>query len=164
MRRRSVHTRIFAAFGMALVLAAIVGLSGVWKLHRISTGLEAVTAHSLKPVNEVAGIQAAVDQIELNIRAHAGTDATLEKQNAASDIQTSFDQADQHIAAFRSTGPSAGEQALATSLETDLSTLHPIVFDRLLPLSDRDARTRSRRCSSSTSRRCWPTPTSRSTP
>ena len=47
MRRRSVHTRIFAAFGMALAIAAIVGLSGVWKLHRISTGLEAVNAHSL---------------------------------------------------------------------------------------------------------------------
>ena len=140
MRKRSVHTRIFGAFGMALALAAIVGLSGVWKLHRISTGLESVTAHSLKPVNEVAGIQAAVDRIELNIRAHAGTNSTLEKQDAVSDIQTSFDQAKQHIAAFRLTGPSSGEQLLATSLENDLTKLQPVVFERLLPLSEREAR------------------------
>ena len=142
MRTRSVHTRIFGAFGMALALAAIVGLSGMSKLHRISSGLEAVTTHSLKPVNEVAGIQAAVDQIELNIRAHEATTVALEKRTAVSDIQASFDQAEQHIAAFRSTGPSGGEQALATSLEEDLANLQPIVFDRLLPLSDRGARQR----------------------
>ena len=82
LRRRSVHTRLFAAFGMALALAAIIGLSGVWKLHRISTGLEAVTTHSLRPIDEVAGIQASVDDIEIDIRAHAGTDSTLDKQNA----------------------------------------------------------------------------------
>ena len=140
MRSRSVHTRIFGAFGMALALAAIVGLSGVWKLHRISTGLEAVTTHSLRPIDEVAGIQAAVDDIEINIRAHAGTDVTLEKHNAVSDIQSSFDQATGHLAAFRSTGPSDAEQALAGQIETDLTELQPLVFDRLIPLSDRGAR------------------------
>jgi methyl-accepting chemotaxis protein len=142
MRRRSVHTRIFGAFGLALALAAIVGLSGVWRMHRISANLEAVTAHSLRPVNEVAGIGSAVDRIELNIRAHAGTNDAVEKQSAASAIRASFELADDHITAFRSTGPSSAELALATTLESDLTTLRPIVFENLLPLSDRDARLR----------------------
>lgn len=139
MRRRSVHTRLFAAFGLALALAAVVGLSGVWKLHRISTNLEAVTTHSLRPIDEVAGIQASVDDIEIDVRAHAGTDVTLEKESAVSDIQTSFDQAAEHLTAFRSTGPSGSELALAASIDDDLAQLRPIVFDRLLPLSDRNA-------------------------
>jgi methyl-accepting chemotaxis protein len=142
MRERSVHTRIFGAFAVAIGLAVLVGVVGIWQMNRISTSLEAVTAHSLRPINEVAGIHAAVDQVELNIRAHAGTDAFYEKQNFVSEIQDAFDKAKQHIAAFHATSPSGPELATVRTLEQDLTSLQPIVFDQLLPLSDRNARDR----------------------
>ena len=108
-------------------------------MHRISSNLEAVAQHSLQPVTEVAGIHASLDEIELNLRAHAGTDVFFEKQNYVSSIQTAFDEAKQHIAAFRATGPSGAELERATTLEDDLSKLDPVVFDHLLPLSDKNA-------------------------
>ena len=106
--------------------------------------LEAVAQHSLQPVTEVAGIHASLDEIEMNLRAHAGTDVFFEKQNYVSSIQTAFDEAKQHIAAFRATGPSAAELDRATTLEDDLSKLDPVVFDHLLPLSDKNAAARVR--------------------
>jgi methyl-accepting chemotaxis protein len=139
MRECSVSTRIFGAFGVAIALALVVGLVGIWQMHRISSNLEAVAEHSLQPVTEVAGIHASLDEIEMNLRAHAGTDVFFEKQNYVSSIQGAFDQAKQHIAAFRATGPSDAELARATTLEDDLSKLDPVVFDHLLPLSDKNA-------------------------
>ena len=139
MRERSVSTRIFGAFGVAIALALVVGLVGIWQMHRISSNLEAVAQHSLQPVTEVAGIHASLDQIEMNLRAHAGTDVFFEKQNYVSSIQNAFDEAKQHIAAFRATGPSGAELERATTLEDDLSKLDPVVFDHLLPLSDKNA-------------------------
>ena len=139
MRERSVSTRIFGAFGVAIALALVVGLVGIWQMHRISSNLEAVAQHSLQPVTEVAGIHASLDEIEMNLRAHAGTDVFFEKQNYVSSIQGAFDRAKQHIAAFRATGPSGAELDRATTLEDDLSKLDPVVFDHLLPLSDKNA-------------------------
>ena len=88
MRERSVSTRIFGAFGVAIALALVVGLVSIWQMHRISSNLEAVAQHSLQPVTEVAGIHASLDEIEMNLRAHAGTDVFFEKQNYVSSIQT----------------------------------------------------------------------------
>jgi methyl-accepting chemotaxis protein len=139
MRERSVSTRIFGAFGVAIALAVVVGLVGIWQMHRISSNLEAVAQHSLQPVTEVAGIHAALDQIEMNLRSHASTDVFFEKQNYVQDIQNAFDQSKQHIAAFRATNPSGAELAKVTTLEDDLAKLNPVVFKRLLPLSDKSA-------------------------
>src|SRR3990172_6269714 len=133
MRTRSVNTRIFAGFAVAIGVALLVGLTGIWRMHQISTNLEAVSEHSLRPVNEVAGIRSAVDQIEMNIRAHAATDVFFEKQNFVSSIQTSFDQAAQRVGAFRATSPNSSELERVTSLEADLAGLEPIVYDALLP-------------------------------
>lgn len=136
MRTRSVNTRIFAGFAVAIGVALLVGLTGIWRMHQISTNLEAVSEHSLRPVNEVAGIRSAVDQIEMNIRAHAATDVFFEKQNFVSSIQTSFDQAAQRVGAFRATSPNSSELERVTSLEADLAGLEPIVYDVLLPKSE----------------------------
>ena len=139
MRERSVSTRIFGAFGVAIALALVVGLVGIWQMHRISSNLEAVAQHSLQPVTEVAGIHESLDQIEMNLRAHAGTDVFFEKQNYVQEIQNAFDEAKQSIAAFRATGPSGAELAKATTLEDDLAKLDPVIFTHLLPLSDANA-------------------------
>ena len=139
MRERSVSTRIFGAFAIAIALALVVGLVGIWQMHRISSNLEAVAQHSLQPVTEVAGIHAALDQIEMNLRAHAGTDVFFEKQNDVQEIQNAFDQARQHIAVFRSTDPTDAELTKVTTLEDDLARLDPLIFKRLLPLSDTNA-------------------------
>ena len=139
MRERSVSTRIFGAFGVAIALALVVGLVGIWQMHRISSNLEAVAKHSLQPVTEVAGIHESLDQIEMNLRAHESTDVFFEKQNYVQEIQNAFDQAKQHIAAFRATGPSSAELAKATALEDDLAQLDPVIFKHLLPLSDANA-------------------------
>lgn len=139
MRERSVSTRIFGAFGLAIVLALVVGLVGIWQMHRISSNLEAVAQHSLQPVTEVAGIHASLDQIEMNLRAHASADSFYDKQNDVQEIQNAFDQSRQHIAAFRATDPTGAELAKATTLDDDLSKLDPLVFKRLLPLSDANA-------------------------
>jgi methyl-accepting chemotaxis protein len=139
MRERSVSTRIFGAFGVAIALALVVGLVGIWQMHRISSNLEAVAQHSLQPVTEVAGIHASLDQIEMNLRAHASTDAFFEKQNDVQEIQNAFDQAMQHIAAFRATDPTDAELTKATTLSDDLTKLDPLIFRRLLPLSDANA-------------------------
>jgi methyl-accepting chemotaxis protein len=139
MRERSVSTRILGAFGVAVALALVVGLVGIWQMHRISSNLEAVAQHSLQPVTEVAGIHASLDAIEMNIRSHASTNVFFEKQNYVQDIQNAFDQAKQHITAFRATGPSSVELTKVTTLESDLAKLDPVVFDRLLPLSDKNA-------------------------
>src|SRR4029078_13077216 len=108
-------------------------------MDRISGSLEASAQHSLQPVTEVAGIHESLDQIEMNLRAHAGTDVFYEKQNYVSEIQNAFDQAKQSIAAFRATGPSGAELAKATTLEDDLAKLDPVIFKHLLPLSDANA-------------------------
>ena len=126
MRERSVSTRIFGAFGVAIALALVVGLASIWQMHRISSNLEAVAQHSLQPVTEVAGIHASLDQIEMNLRAHESTDVFFEKQNYVQAIQNAFDEAKQHIAAFRATGPSSAELAKATALEDDLAKLDPV--------------------------------------
>jgi methyl-accepting chemotaxis protein len=139
MRERSVSTRIFGAFGVAIALALVVGLVSIWQMHRISSNLEAVAQHSLQPVTEVAGIHASLDQIEMNVRAHAGTDVFFEKQNDVQDIQNAFDEAKQHIAAFRATGPSPAELNQAKTIEDDLTKLDPVVFHTLIPLSDKNA-------------------------
>ena len=136
MRARSVNTRIFAGLAVAIAVALLVGVAGIWRMHQISTNLEAVTEHSLRPINEVAEIRASVDQIEINIRAHAATDVFFEKQNFVSDTQTALDQAAKHVQAFRATQPSAAELDRVTALETDLAALTPIVFDQLMPLSE----------------------------
>ena len=60
MRKRSVSTRIFGAFGVAIAMALFVGLASIWQMHRISSNLEAVAQHSLQPVTEVAAIHAPV--------------------------------------------------------------------------------------------------------
>jgi methyl-accepting chemotaxis protein len=138
MRERSVSTRIFGAFSAAIALALAVGLFGIWQMHRISSNLEAVAQHSLQPVTEVAGIHASLDQIEMNIRAHASTDVFFEKQNYVQEIQNAFDEAKQHITAFRATNPSGVELAKATTLEDDLAKLDPVVFTHLLPLSEKN--------------------------
>jgi methyl-accepting chemotaxis protein len=139
MRERSVSTRIFGAFGVAIALALVVGLASIWQMHRISSNLEAVAQHSLQPVTEVAGIHESLDQIEMNLRAHESTDVFFEKQNYVQEIQNAFDQAKQHIAEFRATGPSSAELAKATALEDDLAKLDPVIFKHLLPLSDANA-------------------------
>jgi methyl-accepting chemotaxis protein len=139
MRRRSVSTRIFGAFGVAIAIALLVGLASIWQMRRISNNLEAVAQHSLQPVTEVANIHAALDEIEMNLRAHAGTIHLLEKTQDVQQIQDAFDQSTQDIAAFRATGPSQAELNQAKTLEDDLSKLHPVVFQTLLPLSDRNA-------------------------
>ena len=139
MRTRSVSTRIFGAFGIAIALALVVGMASIWQMQKISSNLTAVAQHSLQPVTEVAGIHAALDQIEMNLRAHAGTDVFFDKQNDVQQIQDAFDQAKQHIAAFRATGPSQFELNQASTLEDDLSKLDPVVFNQLIPLSDKNA-------------------------
>ena len=139
MRTRSVSTRIFGAFGIAIALALVVGMASIWQMQKISSNLTAVAQHSLQPVTEVAGIHAALDQVEMNLRAHAGTDVFFEKQNDVQQIQDAFDQAKQHIAAFRATGPSQFELNQASTLEDDLSKLNPVVFNTLIPLSDKNA-------------------------
>jgi methyl-accepting chemotaxis protein len=139
MRTRSVSTRIFGAFGIAIALALVVGMASIWQMQKISSNLTAVAQHSLQPVTEVAGIHAALDQIEMNLRAHAGTDVFFEKQNDVQQIQDAFDQAKQHIVAFRATGPSQFELNQASTLEDDLSKLNPVVFNTLIPLSDKNA-------------------------
>ncbi len=136
MRARSVKTRIYAGFAIAIGVALLVGVTGLWQMRQISTNLEAITEHSLRPINEVAGIRAGIDQVEMNIRAHAATDVFFEKQNFVSQIQVSFDQAAEHVAAFRATAPNATELDRVASLEADLEGLRPIVFDDLLPLSE----------------------------
>src|SRR4029078_3004649 len=105
-------------------------------MDRISGNLEAVAQHSLQPVTEVAGIHESLDQIEMKLRAHAGTDVFYEKQNYGSQIRNAFDQAKQSIAAFRATGPSGAELAKATTLEDDLAKVDPVIFNHLLALSD----------------------------
>ena len=139
MRKRSVSTRIFGAFGVAIAMALFVGIASIWQMGRISKNLEAVAQHSLQPVTEVAAIHSALDEIEMNVRAHAGTFHLLEKTQDLQAIQTAFDQAGQHIAAFRATGPSSAELNQAKTLEDDLTKLRPVVFQTLLPLSDRFA-------------------------
>ena len=136
MRARSVNARIFAGFAVAIAVALLVGVAGIWRMHQISTNLEAVSEHSLQPINEVAEIRSSVDQIEMNIRAHAATDVFFEKENFVSDTQGAFDQAAQHVRSFRATQPSASELELVTALESDLTTLTPIVFAELMPLSE----------------------------
>ena len=136
MRARSVNTRIFAGLSVAIALALLVGVAGIWRMHQISTNLDAVAEHSLRPINEVAAIQASVDQIEINIRAHAATDVFFEKQNFVSDTQVALDQAAAHVEAFRATQPSSSELDQVTSLEADLAALKPVVFDQLMPASD----------------------------
>ena len=138
MRARSVKTRIVAGFAVAIAVALLVGVAGIWRMHQISTNLDAVADHSLRPINEVASIRSSVDQIEMNIRAHAATDVFFEKQNFVSDTQGAFDQAAEHVQAFRATQPSSAELDQVASLESDLATLTPIVFDELLPLSERN--------------------------
>ena len=138
MRKRSVNTRIFAGFAVAIAVALLVGVVGIWRMHQISTNLDAVAEHSLRPINEVAAIQSSVDQIEMNIRANAATADFYDKQNFFSSIQGSFDQAAEHVLAFRATQPSAAELDQVTSLETALTTLRPIVYDNLMPLSDKN--------------------------
>ena len=54
MRARSVNARIFAGFAVAIAVALLVGVAGIWRMHQISTNLEAVSEHSLRPINEVA--------------------------------------------------------------------------------------------------------------
>jgi methyl-accepting chemotaxis protein len=136
MRRRSVNSRIFAGFAVAIAVALLVGVAGIWQMHQISTNLEAVSEHSLRPINEVAGIRASLDQIEMDIRAHAATDIFFEKQNFVSDTQDAFDQAAEHVQSFRATQPSSAELDQATLLESDLAALSPIIFHDLLPLSE----------------------------
>ncbi len=136
MRARSVNARIFAGFAVAIAVALLVGIAGIWRMHQISTNLEAVSEHSLQPINEVAEIRSSVDQIEMNIRAHAATDVFFEKQNFVSDTQGAFDQAAAHVRAFRATQPSASELEQVTALESDLTALTPIVFEELMPLSE----------------------------
>ena len=136
MRARSVNARIFAGFAVAIAVALLVGVAGIWRMHQISTNLEAISEHSLQPINEVADIRSSVDQIEMNIRAHAATDVFFEKQNFVSDTQGALDQAATHVESFRATQPSATELEQVAALESDLAALTPIVFDQLMPLSD----------------------------
>ena len=136
MRARSVNARIFAGFAVAIAVALLVGVAGIWRMHQISTNLEAISEHSLQPINEVADIRSSVDQIEMNIRAHAATDVFFEKQNFVSDTQGALDQAATHVESFRATQPSATELEQVAALESDLTALTPIVFDELMPLSD----------------------------
>src|SRR5580765_5932585 len=136
MRARSVNARIFAGFAVAIAVALLVGVAGIWRMHQISTNLEAVSEHSLQPINEVAEIRSAVDQIEMNIRAHAATDVFFEKENFVSDTQGAFDQAATHVQAFRATEPSPSELEQVAALESDLTALTPITFDELMPLSE----------------------------
>ena len=130
---------IFGAFGVAIALALVVGLVSIWQMQRISSNLEAVAQHSLQPVTEVAGIHASLDEIEMNLRAHAGTDVFFEKQNYVASVQTAFDEAKQTHRGVPRDGPSGAELERATTLEDDLSKLDPVVFDHLLPLSDKNA-------------------------
>ncbi len=136
MRARSVHTRIFGGFAVAIGLSLVMAIAGIWQMRAISTNLEAVTAHSLRPINEVAGIRQAFDQIQTNIRAHAAADVEYDKQGFQTQIQTAFSQAAQHIETFRATSPGQAELAEVATLQADLGQLNPIIDSDLLPLSD----------------------------
>jgi methyl-accepting chemotaxis protein len=140
IRNRGVKTRIFVGFAVAIAMTALVGLIAMWRMQQIASNVEAVSEHSLRPLNEVAAIRSSVDQIEMSIRSYSATDDGFEKENLVSRIQTAFDQAMQHARAFRATDPDDTELEQVTALESVLGYLDTTVHDELIPMSDADDR------------------------
>ncbi len=136
MRARSVGTRIFAGFAVAVAITMLVGTAGIWQLRQISGTLEGVTEHSLRPINEVAAIRSTVDEIELDVRAHMAADTSLAKQDASTKIQNAFSSLREHLTALRATAPDGAEAAATDKLDAASGFIETTVSNELLPLSE----------------------------